>query len=199
MVRTSGTTAAQWMPGSAKCLGLDLIVTTCTSPFDAASHRKLCYRTTIRNIEKSYGPQVERGARSWEDITQAKEMKDDALFPCCFVCEEAEAWLMKSRTSNPPEPFNPRVVRGSWCGWQWGQHCRLRAPWPCGSAGGAGGAILNPQSRGDGWMSPSEIILQQKCNCSTGQHLWPALTVWVCGRVSKLLVFPLSPASAIFS
>lgn len=44
---------------------------------------------------------MERGARSWEDITQAKEMKDDALFPCCFVCEEAEAWLIKSRTSNP--------------------------------------------------------------------------------------------------
>lgn len=80
---------------------MDLIVTTCTSPFDAASHRKLCCKTAIRNIEQSYGPWIEGGARGWKDITQAEEVKDDALFPCCFVCEEAGGWLMKSRTFNP--------------------------------------------------------------------------------------------------
>lgn len=167
------------------------------NPFEAASYRKLWYKTTIRHIQQSYGPWIERGNRSWEDITQAREKKDDALYPCCLVCEEARGWLMKSRTFNPILSHSGQRKLTWRCWWQWGQNCRLKAPWPWVSAGGAGGVILNPQSRGGGRMSPSEIIPPQGCNCSTGQQAWPALTVWLCGHISKLLLLPWSPGTTV--
>lgn len=51
---------------------------------------------------------------------------------------------------------------------------------------GAGGAIFNPQSRGDGWISPSEIILQQRCNCSRSASLASlnSVSLWPCQKIS---------------
>lgn len=162
---------------------MDLIVTTCRSPFDAASHRKLWYKTTIRNTEQSYGPQIERAARRGKI----------SLFPCCFVCEEAGGWRVEHWI--PSEPFYPIWSK---LGMAVGSALQAQSPLAMCECCRAGGAIPDPQSRRDGRTPPSEIILQQRCNFSTGQHPWPALTVWVCGCVSKLLVLPWSTASAAF-